>query len=166
MSWWEKKSRPSAVEPESASAPEIPPPPPKEETVMFEPTPKSVHTPAAPSSPRNALGRSVVAKGEIVSGEDLSIDGQFEGNIRVEGHCLTVGPEGQVKAEVRARQVIVQGVVTGNIVAREKAEIRRTGRVVGDIISATVAIEDGAYFKGSIDIARGETSSSSPDFAA
>ena len=96
----------------------------------------------------------MVAQGQLSSGEDLLIEGQFEGNINLDDHCLTVGTEGHVKAEIRARQVVILGSVTGNVAAREKIEIRRTGHVVGDLVAATVAIEEGAYFKGSIDIAR------------
>jgi len=85
------------------------------------------------------------------------IEGQFEGNVNLDDHCLTVGTEGHVKAEIHARQVVILGTVTGNLVASEKIEIRRTGHVVGDLVAATVAIEEGAYFKGSIDIARDGT---------
>ena len=74
----------------------------------------------------------------------------------LDDHCLTIGPEGRVKAEIRARQVVIQGSVSGNIVAREKVDIRRTGQIIGDIVAASVAIEDGAYLKGSIDIKRKE----------
>jgi len=120
---------------------------------MSEPTPRSTN--ASPAGhQRTFLGRSVVAQGQLSSGEDLLIEGQFDGTINLEDHCLTVGTEGRVKAEVRARQVVIQGSVTGNVVAREKIEIRRTGHVVGDLVAGTVAIEEGAYFKGSIDIAR------------
>ncbi len=124
---------------------------------MSEPTPKSTHPSSAPS-PHTILGRTVVVKGELSAGEDLLIDGQFEGNINLDDHCLTVGTEGHVKAEIHARQVVILGSVTGNLTAREKIEIRRTGHVVGDLVAATVAIEEGAYFKGSIDIARDDSS--------
>jgi cytoskeletal protein CcmA (bactofilin family) len=122
---------------------------------MSEPTPKNT-IPSAAGGQRTYVGRSVVAQGQIVAGEDLLIEGQFDGSISLNDHCLTVGPEGRVKAEIRARQVVVQGSVIGNIEAREKVDIRRSGNVVGDLVAATVAIEDGAYFKGSIDISRGE----------
>jgi len=126
---------------------------------MTEPTPK-VTTPVAAGNSRTVLGRTLVAKGELSSNEDLLIEGQFQGNITLDDHCLTVGADGHVKAEIRARQVVVLGSLTGNVKAREKVEIRRTGHVVGDLLAATVAIEEGAYFKGSIDIARdGETES-------
>ncbi len=100
------------------------------------------------------LGRSVVLRGDLSGKEDLLIEGQFEGTINLQDNCLTVGPHGQVKAEIHARQVVVQGAVNGNISAREKIEIRKTGNVVGDLVAAGIAIEDGAYFKGSIDILR------------
>jgi cytoskeletal protein CcmA (bactofilin family) len=122
---------------------------------MSEPTPKTTNT-AAAGGQRTCIGRTVVAQGQIVAGEDLLIEGRFDGTINLKDHCLTVGPDGQVKAEIHARQVIIQGSVVGNIEAREKVEIRRSGNLVGDLVASTVAIEDGAYFKGSIDISRNE----------
>jgi len=131
---------------------------------MSEPTPKSTN-PSAAGSPHTLLGRTVVVQGQLSSGEDLLIEGQFEGNINLDDHCLTVGTEGHVKAEIHARQVVILGSVTGNLAAREKVEIRRTGHVVGDLVAATVAIEEGAYFKGSIDIARDDGADASRDVA-
>jgi cytoskeletal protein CcmA (bactofilin family) len=98
----------------------------------------------------------VVLRGELSANEDLLIEGQFEGTIALEDHCLTVGADGQVKAEIRARQVVIQGTVSGNVMAREKVEIRRSGHIVGDLMAGAVAIEEGAYFKGSVDILREE----------
>ena len=110
-----------------------------------------------PASPRQTvLGQTVVLRGELSANEDLLIEGQFEGTISLEDHCLTVGADGQVKAEIRARQVVILGAIAGNVVAREKVEIRRSGHVVGDLKAGAVAIEEGAYFKGSIDILREE----------
>jgi cytoskeletal protein CcmA (bactofilin family) len=97
--------------------------------------------------------------------EDLLIEGQLEGTINLPEHSVTVGSHGEVKAEVRARQVIILGALTGNITASEKVEIRKTGQVVGDLVAAAVAIEDGAYFKGSIDILR-EQSHAAPRAAS
>lgn len=113
--------------------------------------------PASPSTgnqPASVLGRSMVFKGELSGKDDLVVEGQFEGTIDVADHTVTVGAQGQVKSEIRARHVVVQGSVTGKITAREKIDIRRTGNVIGDLVSAGVAIEDGAYFKGSIEILR------------
>jgi cytoskeletal protein CcmA (bactofilin family) len=132
-----------------------PPPPPNMEMSMNETTAKLPST--APTSPHHTvLGQTLVLRGELSAKEDLLIGGQFEGTISVEDHCLTVGAEGQVKAEIRARQVVILGTVTGKIVAREKVEIRRSGRLTGDLMAGAVAIEEGAYFKGSIDILREE----------
>jgi cytoskeletal protein CcmA (bactofilin family) len=125
------------------------------ETPMNETTAKLAST--TPTSPHHTvLGQTVVLRGELSAKEDLLIEGQFEGTISVEDHCLTVGAEGQVKAEIRARQVVIMGTITGKIVAREKVEIRRSGRLTGDLMAGAVAIEEGAYFKGSIDILREE----------
>jgi cytoskeletal protein CcmA (bactofilin family) len=169
--WWEKKTRPAA-EPPIIVPEEAPPAPPEVETSMSEPTPKVTNptpkstNPPAAGSPHTILGRTVVVQGQVSSGEDLMIEGQFEGTIHLDDHCLTVGTEGHVKAEIRARQVVILGSVTGNLAAREKIEIRRTGHVVGDLVAATVAIEEGAYFKGSIDIARDNGTEAAPDVAA
>jgi cytoskeletal protein CcmA (bactofilin family) len=118
---------------------------------MNETTAKQPST--TPTSPhQTVLGQTVVLRGELAANEDLLIEGQFEGTLSLEDHCLTVGAPGQVKAEIRARQVVILGTVSGNVVAREKVEIRRSGHVVGDLKAGAVAIEEGAYFKGSIDI--------------
>jgi cytoskeletal protein CcmA (bactofilin family) len=106
--------------------------------------------------PQTLLGRTAVVRGQLSGEEDLLVEGQFEGTITLADHCFTVGADGQVKAEIRARQVIILGTVTGNISAREKIEIRRSGHVVGDLLAGAIVIEEGAYFKGSIDILREE----------
>jgi cytoskeletal protein CcmA (bactofilin family) len=127
---------------------------------MSESLPKLIR-PSLGASVRTVLGHTVVVQGQLSAGEDMVIDGQFEGNIHLDDHCLTVGTEGHVKAEIRARQVIIMGSVTGNLTVREKIEIRQSGHLVGDLVAAAVAIEDGAYFKGSIDIVRGDGSEAS-----
>lgn len=152
--WFDKKTRP-APEPLSARSEAAPPAPPEVKTPMSEPTPKPTYA-SGSGTPQTVLGRTMVAQGQLAASEDLLIDGKFDGTINLDDHCLTVGKDGQVKAEVRARQVVIQGTIHGNVVAREKVEIRRTGHVVGDLVAGTVAIEEGAYFKGSIDIAREE----------
>ncbi len=108
------------------------------------------------------LGGSVVLKGELTGDEDLTIEGQFEGSLNLQDHCVTIGQHGQVKADITARQVVVGGKLTGKINARDKVEIRRTGHVTGDLSSSGVAIEDGAYFKGSIEILRDEDKKTAP----
>jgi len=123
---------------------------------MNETTAKVPSTTPA-SAHQTVLGQTVVLRGELSANEDLLIEGQFEGTISLEDHRLTVGADGQVKAEIHARQVVILGTISGNVVAREKVEIRRSGHVVGDLKAGAVAIEEGAYFKGSIDILREES---------
>ena len=157
--WWEKKERP--IEPEVPKPVEAPPATLELEQPMTEKTAKLAIQPPA-GSPQTVLGRPIVLHGQLTGNEDLLIEGQFEGTITLQDHCVTVGTDGQVKAEIQARQVSVLGSVVGNISAREKISIRRTGHVVGDLVAATVAIEEGAYFKGSIDIVKPEALKNAP----
>lgn len=100
------------------------------------------------------IGKSVVIKGELSGSEDLYVDGQVEGSIELSGNRLIIGPHGQVRANVNAKGVIVQGKLEGNIRASERAELTKSAVVVGDIATQRVAIEEGAYFKGKVDIQR------------
>lgn len=100
------------------------------------------------------IGKSVVIKGELSGSEDLYVDGQVEGNIELSGNRLIIGPHGQVRANVNAKGVIVQGKLEGNIRASERAELAKSAMVTGDIATQRVAIEEGAYFKGKVDIQR------------
>jgi len=156
---WERKSRPAPPKVQVGLKEQGTPPAPTTALKVDIPMPDAtLRASSAPSTDSNhtLLGRSVVMRGELSGSEDLLIDGQFEGTIRLQDHTLTVGQHGQVKAEVNARQVVVLGTINGNIAARDRIEIRKTGHVVGDLVSAGVAIEEGAYFKGSIDILREE----------
>lgn len=110
--------------------------------------------PTPTSQSQTVLGRSTVLKGELSANEDLAIEGQLDGSINLQDHCLTVGANSQVKAEIHARSVIVHGSVEGNVTTREKVDIRKSGRVLGDLNAAGIAIEDGAFFKGKIEIRR------------
>jgi cytoskeletal protein CcmA (bactofilin family) len=100
------------------------------------------------------IGKSVIIKGELSGSEDLYVDGQVEGNIELSGNRLIIGPHGQVRANVNAKGVIVQGKLDGNIRASERAELAKSAVVTGDIATQRVAIEEGAYFKGKVDIQR------------
>jgi cytoskeletal protein CcmA (bactofilin family) len=103
------------------------------------------------------LGKSVIVKGEIHGREDLTIDGEVEGTVELQEHRLTIGPNGKVNATVKAREVVVLGTLHGNVETRDRVEIRKEAKLVGDIRTARIVIEDGAYFKGTIDIVRVET---------
>jgi cytoskeletal protein CcmA (bactofilin family) len=100
------------------------------------------------------IGKSVMIKGQIVSREDLTIDGEVEGTVELHEHRLTVGPHGKVTAGVKAREIVVLGTIEGNVDVTDRIDIRKDARLVGDIKTARIVIEDGAFFKGSIDIQR------------
>jgi len=110
------------------------------------------------------LGASLRVKGEISGNEDLHVDGTVEGLIQLDDRKLTVGMAAKVTADVIAREIVVYGSVKGNLRARDKIEIKKDGSVVGDLTTARIMIEDGAYFKGAIEIDR-STSDSGTDFA-
>ena len=107
------------------------------------------------------LGASLHVKGEITGNEDLAIDGSVEGLVQLEDRKLTIGSSARVTADVIAREVVVYGNVKGNLRARDRIEIKKDGSVVGDLTTARIMIEDGAYFKGSIEIDKAGDSSSS-----
>jgi cytoskeletal protein CcmA (bactofilin family) len=108
------------------------------------------------------VGKSVVIKGEIVSREDLYLDGEVEGTVELPDNRLTIGPNARIKAHMKALAVVILGSVHGNIEARERIEIRKDATLVGDIKTARIILEDGAYFKGSVDIARQEGGKPAP----
>lgn len=161
---WEKKPQAPLPSPHPVSVPPINPNPPVE-TPMKETTYKPLESSAPSSSRPTNLGSTVVLKGDLTGSEDLIVEGQFDGTINLREHCLTIGARGQVKAEIQATRVIIEGSVTGNITARERIEIRKTGRVMGDLVAPGIAIEDGAYFKGSIEILRDETRDAAPVYS-
>lgn len=98
------------------------------------------------------IGKSVTIKGQIFSREDLIVDGEIEGSIELNDHRLTVGPNGKLHAGVKAREIVILGEIHGNVEAMDKIDIRKDAKLLGDIKTARIVIEDGAYFKGSIDI--------------
>ena len=107
------------------------------------------------------IGKSVVIKGELSGSEDLYLDGQVEGNIELRSNNLTIGPNGNVKANVTAKGVVVQGKVEGTVNAAERVELRKSAVVNGDVITQRVAIEEGAFFKGKIDVQPGKSAAAS-----
>jgi len=110
-------------------------------------------TAAAPSTGEQAtIGKSLVVKGEVTGSESLYIDGKVEGAINLPGNRVTVGRNGQVAANIVAREVVVLGKVRGNCQASDRVDIRSEGSLTGDVIAARISIEDGAFFKGGIDI--------------
>src|SRR5271157_198840 len=117
---------------------------------------ESPRSDALRSSEVATIGKSVVVKGELSGNEDLVIDGDVEGSITLRGQTLTVGPNGRVRANIEARNVILYGRVDGDIRATERVELRKSASLSGNISTARISIEDGAFFKGGIDIQKPE----------
>jgi len=125
------------------------------------PTPTTVSEPTPVSAPRNAtlnttdqatIGKSLVIKGEVTGSESLYIDGRVEGSINLAGNRVTVGRNGVVNANINAREIVVLGKVRGNLAASDRVDIRTEGSLTGDVVAQRISIEDGAFFKGGIDI--------------
>jgi cytoskeletal protein CcmA (bactofilin family) len=98
------------------------------------------------------IGKSLVIKGEVTGSESLYIDGRVEGSINLAGNRVTIGRNGVVAANISAREIVVLGKVRGNLTASDRVDIRSDGSLTGDVVAARISIEDGAYFKGGIDI--------------
>jgi len=98
------------------------------------------------------IGKSVVIKGELSGSEDLYVDGNVEGKIEMRNHSLTVGPNGVVKADISAKTVVVQGKLNGTVNASDRVELRKSAVVTGDVTTQRIAIEEGAFLKGKVEI--------------
>jgi cytoskeletal protein CcmA (bactofilin family) len=122
-------------------------------TNMATPT-RTFEPEAAVRSGSAALGKNVTVKGQIFAREDLTIDGEVEGTIECHEHRLTIGPNARVQAGLKAREIIIHGSIQGNVEATDKIDIKKEAKLVGDIKTSRIVIEDGAYFKGSIDISK------------
>ena len=137
--------------PEVQRAPAVEPPRP----AAAPPPPPAAARPTNPGHGNAAqLGKSLKVRGEINGSEDLYIDGEVEGKITLQGNNLTIGPNGNVKAEVTADSITVLGRLKGNVKAADRVEIRKTGSLEGDLVTARIAIEEDALFRGSIDIVK------------
>jgi cytoskeletal protein CcmA (bactofilin family) len=101
-----------------------------------------------------SLGKNVTVKGQIFAREDLTIDGEIEGTVECHEHRLTIGPNARVQAALKAREIVIHGSIHGNVDATDKIDIKKEAKLVGDIKTSRIVIEDGAYFKGSIDISK------------
>lgn len=128
--------------PVAVAAPSIPP-------IQHKETPKA-------SDPHRAdvghIGKSVQIKGELTGSEDLYLDGSIEGTIDLRDHSLIIGPNGKIKAGITARDLVVHGRVEGNVTATGRVELRKSCTLIGDVSTQRIVIEDGAFFKGAIDI--------------
>jgi cytoskeletal protein CcmA (bactofilin family) len=151
MSFFAKRNENDMEIPRPHDLPSRPATQPNEPPAGAAPADASRLMPVTPPGPSN-IGRTVTIKGDIQSDEDLQIEGQMEGRLDLGQHRLTIAPSGQVQASIVARDVDVHGVVKGNVLAAERVILRKDSKLIGDLKMASVVIEDGAYFKGSVDI--------------
>jgi cytoskeletal protein CcmA (bactofilin family) len=161
--WNKKEDTPKSFNPPSPAPSQAAMPPsftePKKEATPMSSMPGRVESDTRGSA---VIGKAVKIVGQIFSKEDLFVDGDVEGTVEALEHRLIIGPHGTVHATVKAREVVAQGNVQGNVEATEKIEIRKDAKLVGDIRTARIIIEDGAYFKGSIDIVKPEPAKTAP----
>jgi cytoskeletal protein CcmA (bactofilin family) len=123
-------------------------PPAPEPAVVTRPAASVAVTPQEQAT----LGKSLVIKGEVTGSESLYIDGRVEGSINLPGNRVTVGRNGVVSANIAAREIVILGKVRGNMTASDRFDIRSEGSLTGDVVAQRVSIEEGAFFKGGIDI--------------
>ena len=102
------------------------------------------------------IGKGLILQGDITGSESLFIDGKVEGSISLPGNRVTVGRNGFVEATISAREIVVMGKIRGNVTATDRVYIRAEGGLTGDVIAARVSIEDGAFFKGGIEVRKAE----------
>jgi cytoskeletal protein CcmA (bactofilin family) len=114
---------------------------------------------AAATGEQATIGKGLFIKGEINGSESLFIDGKVEGSVNLPGNRVTVGRNGQVAANITAREIVVLGKVRGNVSATDRVDIRAEGSLSGDVAAARISIEDGAFFKGGIDIRKPDAKS-------
>lgn len=149
MSMWKRTDDPQTPAP--AYQPESEPPPAARR-----------NNPAPSSGGRAVIGPSIRIQGDLTGEEDLVIEGRVEGKVDLKQQSVTIGQSGRVQADVFGRNITVEGEVRGNLVADEQITVRRTGHVQGNLTAPRVSLEDGAKFKGSIDMEpRGESRSGS-----
>src|SRR6201981_2676334 len=112
-----------------------------------------------PVSPRAAacISQGIRIKGEITGKEDLFVDGTVEGKLDFGNGSVTVGPNGKVKADISAREVIVRGQVDGKIEGTEKGQLWNSGRVIGEVRTQRLAIEDGALLRGKVEAGKAQS---------
>ena len=113
-------------------------------------------TPVPVQGDQATIGKGLFIKGEISGTESLYIDGKVDGSGNLPGNRVTVGRNGQVAASITAREIVVLGKVRGNMTATDRVDIRAEGSLSGDVAAARISIEDGAFFKGGIDIRKPE----------
>jgi cytoskeletal protein CcmA (bactofilin family) len=143
-----KPSQTGSITPTPTPAPSRPVPP----TPAVEPSNRA----PVSAGDQATISKGLFVKGEISGSESLFIDGKVEGSINLPGNRVTVGRNGQVASSIAAREIVILGKVRGNISASDRVDIRAEGALTGDVSAARISIEDGAFFKGGIDIRKPE----------
>jgi cytoskeletal protein CcmA (bactofilin family) len=149
--------KPSQSEPQNS----FPNPEPPRPASSPAPTPEPASRAGVAAGDQAVISKGLFVKGEISGTESLYIDGKVEGSISLPGNRVTIGRNGQVGANVTAREVVVLGKVKGNVSATDRVDIRAEGALSGDVAAARISIEDGAFFKGGIDIRKPDGKSAS-----
>jgi cytoskeletal protein CcmA (bactofilin family) len=144
------KSRDEKPLPTTPSQPTYTPPAAAAPTVTVKETPHKSTDPFRADVAH--IGKSVLIKGELSGSEDLYLDGEVEGRIDLREHSLVIGPNGRIRANISARELVLHGRVEGNVQAAERVELKKSSTLMGDVSTQRIVIEDGAFFKGAIDI--------------
>ncbi len=157
---WKPSAQPGSNNPAPADSqrqPTTPAPAPE-----YNNSPPKPVSSAAAVSDQATIGKSLIIKGEVTGSESLYIDGRVEGSIHLPGNRVTVGRNGVVAANITARETVILGKVRGNVVATDRVDIRNEGSLTGDVIAQRISIEDGAFFKGGIDIRKPNVNEKAP----
>ena len=149
---WKPNSAPGNTATPAEPPRPTPAPAPTAAPTAMEPAPAPRNAAVNSTAEQATIGKSLVIKGEVTGSESLYIDGRVEGSINLPGNRVTVGRNGVVSANILAREVVVLGKVKGNLTASDRVDIRNEGSLTGDVVAQRVSIEDGAFFKGGIDI--------------
>ena len=139
-----KPAQPSTIAGTPSAAPPVPSVPSREHVVLTPQSAESFRPDVA------HIGKSIAIKGELSGSEDVYLDGELEGRVELLDGSLTVGPDGRIRANLQAPQIVVRGRVDGNLYSRERVDLKRSAILVGDIYTSRIAIEDGAYMKGNV----------------
>ena len=151
---------PAAVSTKLQEAPQAPPP--STSPAPTSSVPAQQRAPEASTSGVSKIGSGLKIRGEFSGNSDLYIDGDAQGKIRLGKARVTVGPNGRVQADIEAREIFVEGAVQGNLKASECVRLGATSRVQGGILAPRVGIDDGAQFRGKVEVTRTDASSASP----
>ncbi|MGD0735254.1 MAG: polymer-forming cytoskeletal protein [Terracidiphilus sp.] len=149
-----KPTQSGSMNPSPAPEPIRPAPP--------APAPEPARSAPISAGDQATIGKGLFIKGEITGSESLFIDGKVEGSVMLPGNRVTIGRNGQVSASITAREIVVLGKVRGNMSATDRVDIRAEGSLSGDVAAARISIEDGAFFKGGIDIRKPEGKAGAP----